>query len=45
MSDFDWIGVEWIRRGMVILFVAIALDCVALMMWLRARRRIANPTS
>jgi hypothetical protein len=45
MSDFDWIGREWIGRGMIILFVAVVLDCVALMMWLRGRRRIANQTS
>jgi hypothetical protein len=37
MEDFDWIGVEWIWRGMFILFVAIALDFVALIMW-SARR-------
>ena len=45
MSDLDWIGVEWIWRGMIILVVAVVLDCVALMMWLGARRRIANQTS
>jgi hypothetical protein len=45
MADFDWIGVEWIGRGIIILFVAVAIDCVALMMWLRERRRIANQTS
>jgi hypothetical protein len=44
MSDFDWIGVEWIWRGMMILFVAVVLDCAALMVWLRRRRRIANQT-
>jgi len=44
MEDFDWIGVEWIWRGIIILLVAVVLACVALMMWLRSRRRIANQT-
>jgi hypothetical protein len=45
MSDFDWIGVEWIERGMIVLFVAIILACVALTMWLRGRRRVDGQTS
>jgi hypothetical protein len=45
IEDFDWIGVEWIWRGMIILFVAVVLDCVALMVWLLGRRRIVNQTS
>ena len=45
MEDFDWIGVEWIWRGTIILFVAVVMDCVALMMWLRARRRIVDQAS
>jgi hypothetical protein len=44
MEDFDWIGFEWIWRGTIILFVAIVLNSVALMMWLRERRRIASRT-
>jgi hypothetical protein len=45
MEDFDWIGVEWIWRGTIILFVAIVLDFVALMMWFARRRRIASQAS
>jgi hypothetical protein len=41
MEDFDWIGVEWIWRGMVVLFVALVLDGVALMMWIRDSRNAA----
>src|SRR5687767_3559089 len=45
MEDFDWIGVEWIWRGTIILFVAIVLDLVALTMWFARRRRIVNQSS
>jgi len=45
MTDFDWIGVEWIWRGTIMLFVALILDFVALLMWLARRRRIASQAS
>jgi hypothetical protein len=38
MSDFGWIGVEWIGIGTLILFVAIISAVIALSVWLINQR-------
>jgi hypothetical protein len=41
MTDFDWIGVEWIERAFYT-FLA-SLTCAAVAYWLRGReRRLSN---
>ena len=33
-QDTDWIGVEWIGRGMILMLVAIAAIVIAFCLWL-----------
>jgi hypothetical protein len=39
MSDFDWIGIEWIAGGSIIFVFAAILAITALTIWLIDRRR------
>ncbi|MFN0109230.1 MAG: hypothetical protein ACKVZH_10295 [Blastocatellia bacterium] len=39
MSDTDWIGSQWIFRGMGILAIALILAATAFVLWLAQRRR------
>ena len=39
MSDFDWIGVEWIMLSMAIQAVAVFLAATAFVLWFLQRRR------
>ncbi|HLM02262.1 MAG TPA: hypothetical protein VK400_14520 [Pyrinomonadaceae bacterium] len=39
MSDTDWIGVEWIGRGLLIFLGAVAALFSALILWLRCNKR------
>ena len=38
MTDTDWIGVEWIGAGMVLLAIAVTLMIAAVVMSRRAKR-------
>jgi hypothetical protein len=42
MSDFDWIGFEWIIRGTLIFFVAVISAAIALSMRIVAKRKRAG---
>lgn len=37
MSDTDWIGVEWIGLGSVILLIAILALILSMILWLRKK--------
>lgn len=39
MSDFDWIGIEWIMLSLAVMAVAIILAVTAFVLWLLQRRR------
>lgn len=39
MSDFDWIGIEWIFLCMAIQAVAVLLAATAFVLWFLQRRR------
>ncbi len=43
MSDFDWIGIEWIFLGMAIQAVAVLLAATAVVLWFLQRRRAKKP--
>ena len=43
MSDTDWVGVEWIARGAVLLAAALGSALTALALWLYRRRQDAKP--
>lgn len=45
MDDFDWIGVEWIARGMVIIGAALILGVVGLIRWWRIDRGSGDPAA
>jgi hypothetical protein len=36
-GDTDWIGVEWLLRGGLLLVIAVALVLIALILWLYQR--------
>jgi hypothetical protein len=39
MTDFDWIGVTWVQRGMAVAAVALAAGCLAgILHWIHVRR-------
>lgn len=38
MTDTDWIGVEWISRGLVIMLLAIVSAIVATRIWLYQKK-------
>lgn len=38
MSDFDWVGFEWIMLGMLLQAIAFLLVFIALYRWFRQRR-------
>jgi hypothetical protein len=40
MTDFDWIGAEWIMRGMLIFLASMIAASAALYLWIIRRRRI-----
>ena len=33
MADFDWVGVEWISRGLVLLVLAFASGAAGIVIW------------
>jgi hypothetical protein len=35
MSDTDWVGVEWIGRSILILFLSLGCLLVSLLFWMR----------
>jgi hypothetical protein len=37
MGDTDWVGVEWILRGMIVLLIAVVLALVPAMLWVIRR--------
>jgi TRAP-type C4-dicarboxylate transport system permease small subunit len=37
MTDTDWIGIEWIGRGLLILLLALITLCSSLFLWLRRK--------
>lgn len=39
MSDFDWIGFEWIALGAIALVGAILLAMIATVLWMMQRQR------
>jgi len=39
MDDFDWIGVDWIARGLAVSALAFALGVSGLVLWWRDYRR------
>jgi hypothetical protein len=39
MSDFDWIGIQWIALGAIALLGAILLAMIAAMLWMIQRQR------
>jgi hypothetical protein len=42
MTDFDWVGAEWITRGMIILIAGVLCAVIALVLWVIRRRRRAQ---
>ena len=42
MTDFDWIGAEWIMRGMIIFLAGLLAAIVALLLWVIRKRRMAQ---
>lgn len=39
MSDFDWVGIEWIMLSLAVMTIAIILAVTAFVLWLLQRRR------
>lgn len=42
MGDTDWVGVEWIGRGMIIFIGAALAGFASVTLWIIQRRRIAQ---
>lgn len=42
MEDFDWIGNEWLGRGIIIFIVAVIVVFASFTLWIIRRRRWAQ---
>ena len=42
MSDFDWVGSQWVELGLVVFIVAIIAAVAALVLWTIRRRHLAT---